>query len=175
MARKNEAHDIVMESLTIALLALMEAKPLSSINITELCKRAGVSRVSFYRNFASLSDILVRHLVKCTDDWWAVFSQKPQEEFYRDFLEELLTQYRRNEKLIKLLYSNGASYVLKEHIFACCGLSLAKERDALDAFARAALAGALYGILDEWIKRGMRNLPEGFSLRKIMAEVIAGE
>ena len=45
--RKNEAHDMVMESLTQALLQLMEKKPLSKINVSELCTRAGVGRVSF--------------------------------------------------------------------------------------------------------------------------------
>ena len=47
MARKNEAHDMVMESLTEALLQLMRTKPLSEISVSELCDKAGVSRVSF--------------------------------------------------------------------------------------------------------------------------------
>ena len=47
MARKNEAHDAVVESLTQALLLMMEQKPLAQINISELCEKAGVSRVSF--------------------------------------------------------------------------------------------------------------------------------
>ena len=59
MARKNEAHDAVVESLTQALLLMMEQKPLAQINISELCEKAGVSRVSFYRNFDSLHRRLV--------------------------------------------------------------------------------------------------------------------
>lgn len=167
MARKNEAHDMVVESLTEALLKLMEKKPLSKINVSELCSRAGVGRVSFYRNYDSMQDILVHYLNKCTDDWWQDFSQKSEYEFYRTFLIELLEQYRKTEKLIKLLYRNDVSYLLKEHIFACCGLK--SEHDDEDAYTRAVLAGSVYGLVDEWIRRGMKDLPKGFSFRKIVS------
>lgn len=41
-----------------ALLDLLEEKPLDEITITELAKRAGVSRASFYRNFENIYDVL---------------------------------------------------------------------------------------------------------------------
>lgn len=164
MARKNEAHDMVIESLTEALLQLMEKKPLSEINISELCSRAGVSRVSFYRNFKSMQDILVGHLSKCTDDWWQEFSKKPEEDFYHIFWSELIQQYLKNQKLIRLLYQSNASYLLKEHIFACCDLN--SEHDDDDAYARAILAGSIYGLVDEWIRRGMKDFPKDFSIHK---------
>ena len=163
MARKNEAHDVVVESLTQALLQLMEKKPLAQINVSELCSRAGVGRVSFYRNYDSMEEILVHYLKKCTDDWWIEFSKKPQEEFYATFWPELLAEYRKNENLIKLFYQNNASHLIKEHIFACCMSDAAGTEE--DAYTRAALAGALYGMVDEWIKRGMGQFPENVSLR----------
>ena len=163
--RKNEAHEMVVESLTQALLQLMEKKPLSKINVSELCSRAGVGRISFYRNFDSMDEILVRHLKKCTDDWWEDFVQRDADEFYNDFWPELLEQYRKNGHLIRLLYQNNASHLIKDHIFACCMSDAAGTEE--DAYTRAALAGALYGMVDEWIKRGMGQFPENFSIRKI--------
>lgn len=163
--RKNEAHEMVVESLAQALLQLMEKKPLNKINVSELCSRAGVGRISFYRNFDSLDEILVQHLKKCTDDWWADFVQREAEGFYNDFWPELLEQYRKNAHLIQLLYQNNASHLIKDHIFACC--QPAGEVSVDEAYSRAALAGALYGMVDEWIKRGMGELPENFSFRKI--------
>ena len=65
---KNEiANNIVKESLTDALFTLMSNKEFNDITITELSKKAGVSRLSFYRNdlpmdfgFKSSSRIIVR-------------------------------------------------------------------------------------------------------------------
>lgn len=160
---------MVVESLTSALLQLMSKKPLSEINVSELCDRAGVSRVSFYRNFNSMKEILVNNLNQRTDKWWLEISLKNEDEFYQSFWSELLEVYRKNEKLIKLLYANNASHILKEHIFACCAPE--KESMEANAYARAALAGAIYGLVDEWIRRGMHDFPNDFSLRH-MAEKI---
>ena len=38
----------------------------------------------------------------------------------------------------------------------------------LEAYQRAALAGALYGIIDEWIRRGMGDIPTELSLRSML-------
>ena len=92
MARRNEAHDVVVESITGALLILMQKKPLNEINVSELCTKAGVSRVSFYRNFTSLEDILTKYLKKCTDDWWTEFSKKSEDDIRQSFWKELLNQ-----------------------------------------------------------------------------------
>jgi AcrR family transcriptional regulator len=169
MKRKNEAHELVIESLIEALLQLMEKKPLSEINITELCARAGVSRVSFYRNFKSMQDILVFQLSKSTNIWWAEFSKKEHDEFYQTFWAELLEQYRMNERLVNLIYKNNVSHLLKEHIFNCCGLN--SKLDDNESYSRAVLAGAIYGLVDEWIKRGMQDFPKDFSIKKIAREM----
>ena len=162
MATRNELHDMVIESLTEALLQLMKKKPLAQITVSELCKKAGVSRISFYRNFESMQDILIQYLTACTDEWWAEFSTRPESELFDSFWAELLVQYRRHSELIHLIYDNQVSYVMKEHIFSCCGLK--QEPPAEDCYARAVLAGAVYGMVDQWIRLGMKEIPEDFSI-----------
>lgn len=164
--RESSVHTTVVESLTEALLQLAAQKPIKDVNVSELCTRAGVSRVSFYRNFKSKEDILVQHLSACTDAWWAEFFKLPEQEFYARFWPELLELYRQNRELILLLYQNDASHLLKDHIFQCCRFG--KEADERDAYTRAALAGALYGIVDEWVRRGMGEIPAGISLREMI-------
>ncbi|MBR5947774.1 MAG: TetR/AcrR family transcriptional regulator [Clostridia bacterium] len=168
MERKNAAHEVVVESMTEALLLLMQQKPLAEITISELCEKAGVSRISFYRNFASADDILIQHLTACTNNWWKSYSRRTEEDFYRNFWSELLAEYRKNRELILLIYRNGRSHIIKEHIFACCSVQTAA--DEREAYLRAALAGALYGLVDEWIRRGMGTLPKDFSLHDLRFE-----
>ncbi len=166
MKRKNEAHEIVTESITQALLILMKKKRLCDINVSELCQKAGVSRVSFYRNFNSLDDILTKYLKKCTDDWWEEFSKKSEEEFHETFWQELLNQYRKNTELIHLLTENNVTYILKDHIFSCCGPK--DTQDEKTAYICAAVAGAIYGFVDEWIKRGMSEKIPNLDLRQMI-------
>lgn len=62
----------VKRSITSALIALAEKKPLSDITITELVKKAGVARASFYRNYTSKEDVLLAMVRGILDE----FSQK---------------------------------------------------------------------------------------------------
>lgn len=57
-----EARQVARESMEIALLTLLEKKPLGDITISELVTKAGVSRNAFYRNYNSKEAIL-EHLL----------------------------------------------------------------------------------------------------------------
>lgn len=64
MAATNHARAIKQDSqdyLTTALLQLLATKDLNDITVTQVVKRAGVSRMAFYRNFQTLDDILLAY------------------------------------------------------------------------------------------------------------------
>lgn len=54
----NEANGITRESICTALLELLNTKEFKDISISELVRRAGVSRQSFYRNYKSKEDVI---------------------------------------------------------------------------------------------------------------------
>ena len=53
-----ESNFLTREAIETALLQLLEKKDLAKISISELVKRAGVSRAAFYRNYDSKEEIL---------------------------------------------------------------------------------------------------------------------
>ena len=53
-----ESNLLTREAIETALLQLLEKKELTKISISELVKRAGVSRAAFYRNYDSKEEIL---------------------------------------------------------------------------------------------------------------------
>lgn len=64
MAATQHAQNIKQDSqnyLATALLQLLETKDLSDLTVTAVVKRAGVSRMAFYRNFTTLADVLTAH------------------------------------------------------------------------------------------------------------------
>ena len=68
---KNEyKNSIVKESFTDALFNLMTKKDFNNITISELSKKAGVSRLSFYRNYNSKEDIIINYLDTTANLWW---------------------------------------------------------------------------------------------------------
>ena len=65
---KKNLNFVIKESLTEALFILMRKKPFEEITITEISKLAGVSRISFYRNFDSKEDVLVKYIFEKSMD-----------------------------------------------------------------------------------------------------------
>lgn len=55
---KTQKEKYVEEYIISALFKLMERKTYESISITEITNKAGVGRISFYRNFDSKEDIV---------------------------------------------------------------------------------------------------------------------
>lgn len=58
MDKRKEANKRVKESITTTLLHLLNEKSISKISISEIISKAGVARVSFYRNYASKEDVI---------------------------------------------------------------------------------------------------------------------
>ena len=59
MTRINPKNIVVKESITQALLILMENKDFEKITITDIVNKAGVVRMSFYRNYTSKEDVIL--------------------------------------------------------------------------------------------------------------------
>ena len=165
MRKSNSNHDLVIDSLQEALLQLMEVKKIDNITISELCRKAGVSRISFYRNYDYISDILVKFLSADLDYWWRENSGERAEDM-SVFWKKLFTHLKQHEHVIKLIYHSNASFILKDIVFSSCGPIYSQTDE--EAYARAMLAGVIFGYTDEWIKRGMKSYPEYISLSSIL-------
>lgn len=144
----------VCAQVTTALLKLMETSQYHTINISELATAAQVSRSSVYRNFVDKDDILRRHLKKLIEAWKQNFEASPGQ----DFSGSLLRHFFANRDFYLLLYRSDLSWMLHESIKNACGLK--PDMPSVIAYGTASFAGALFGWVDEWISRGMKETPE---------------
>ena len=53
--------DSTKQNVVNSLLTLLEEKPMDDITISELTQLAGISRMTFYRNYSCKEDILSEH------------------------------------------------------------------------------------------------------------------
>ena len=54
----DDGNGATQEYIITALLQLLHKKAFAQISVTEVCRKAGVSRMSFYRHFESREDVL---------------------------------------------------------------------------------------------------------------------
>lgn len=64
MNKREELNKIVKDSIAQSIFQLMKRKRFSDITITEIVKKAGVARASFYRNFAYKEDAVSYYIIE---------------------------------------------------------------------------------------------------------------
>ena len=126
-----------------ALLQLMQKKAFDRISITELCRKAGVSRMSFYRNFESKEAVLKKWCARITDR----------------FVAESGINYRNNTMKE---YFNTLFRIVKDDIDR---VFFETYRDVYDEYKMHFITGGIFNAYVLWIENGLRETPEELSLK----------
>ena len=64
-----ETKEFTKNCIMDALVQLMHTKDYNDITITDITKRAGVSRMSYYRNYKSKDDILLDYMYRILKEY----------------------------------------------------------------------------------------------------------
>lgn len=67
MTQKTISHELAKEYIFTALMLLMEKQDYEKITITDIARRAGVSRMTYYRVYQDKDDIIKTHLIEAFD------------------------------------------------------------------------------------------------------------
>jgi AcrR family transcriptional regulator len=59
---RNKQNQTARERIVSAMMELIKKKPMSTIEIQELTEKAGVSRMTFYRNYSSREDVFLSRI-----------------------------------------------------------------------------------------------------------------
>ena len=158
MKRKNETNCLVKEWIATALIELMKTRDYNSITITDITKRAGVSRMTYYRNYSSKEDILNQYMdgigTAIHEKIAAKITRNELHSYYRSLFEQLgahrdlgMTAHRAHLAELILLNINKNMALT----FPAEGTS------TVERYRHFYMAGAFYNVLMEWVKGGMQE------------------
>ena len=154
MERKN--NKIVTESITLALIQLMEKKDFHDISITELTKRAGVGRVSFYRNFEDKTDVLRKYLNDIQYEFMLSREANRRDNDFMEYITELFAHLYNYKELANLLLKADMFYLVKEQFdYVFDKLKTTSEEE----YAFFFLSGGLYNAFYYWSLGDFRETP----------------
>ncbi len=145
----------VINHITDALIELMEKKPFHDISISELCGLAGVGRASFYRNFETKEAVLQKHLEEIWHDWAKDYESKNEKSY---FVESLLKCFYKYKDFNLLLYRHNLSGLIYEVVR--WGTKIDESETNVESYMKSAIAGTVFGLVDEWMRRGMQETPD---------------
>ncbi len=150
-----------------AMLQLMRNKSYHDISITEICERAGVSRMSFYRHFDSRLEILREHAKQITDEFLRTSGITARHWSRKEFFVLLFTHLQRQKDVALLLSRDDLLFIIKDEMDRVFQLSYAGVYNDYRAYY---ISGGLYNVFLRWLQTGCRETPEEIagSLRDIL-------
>lgn len=139
-----ESNTITRESVQEALFYLMNTTDYDDIRITDIIKKAGISRSAFYRNFKSKDDIL--------KDYIGDFSELTFHSFSRDVRENwrtYLTAIKENKTKLEILIKAKREQLLLDKLNELVDYSSGTD------FSKAIPHGYIFNITIYWVKCGL--------------------
>lgn len=170
--RKNQSNKLARECIVTALMQLLKEKPLSAISISELTERAGVSRMTYYRNYQSKEDIFSSYLEEALADY-----QKEARELSLDKhiyapanLFHCFSYFEKHKEFLDSLFKSGYGHLLLTAISQYMIEVWYKPEDGIEKYyGLQAFAGALYNLYISWASNGSKETPE--ELVKILRRI----
>ena len=69
-----QKNSYVRQQITDTLIGMLKEKSIQEISVSDLTDRAGVGRVSFYRNYADKEDVLRQESARLLQQWGILFA-----------------------------------------------------------------------------------------------------
>ncbi len=144
--------DTTKEALFTALMLLIGQKEYDKITITDITRKAGVSRMSFYRVYHSKEDILL----DAVDRLFSEFQEEFKCEVSEDFIIKYCDRIKEKKNLIIGLEKAGCDeklfdIILKYHKMIyerCIGKEMLSDKDMLFLYYHV---GGIHRMIKYWV------------------------
>ncbi len=152
-----QAEKYVDEYITNALFTLMKRKKYDDISITEITNKAGVGRVSFYRNFNSKEDIIKNWIEDTTNNFLKSSDINFKKDSTKDYFIKLFNHLEKYKEESFLIYKANLIHLLKS-VFENKLLSIHQKE--YDNYKSYFLAGGIFNVYYFWLINGCKESSE---------------
>lgn len=155
-----------------ALAELMKEKEYGKIKINELCERAKLGRVTFYRHYDTIDDVLRKKI----DDMLLEFKG-----YYAEFKQQapdtpglflpLLSFFYVNPTIVRLIFQSRQLYILKESMYDFFKAFDEQCNCTNTDYLVTIRVSVFLGILEKWVTDGM-NIPPDDLIKTIKQDMM---
>ncbi len=170
--KEYEQTDYTKHYIVEALFRLMKEQEFSAISVTDIAKKAGVGRATFYRCFKSKEEVIVYYFRQKTQTFLQNRLYRPRYE--SDYYEVMLSVFqmlKEEKEFVKLLQTAHLEYLYVDYINQKFARLDSFSKD--NAYTPYVYAGALYNVSMQWLKNDCKEPPE--TLAAAMFTMIYGK
>ena len=150
--------EFLKECLADTLIKLLKTKPIEKITVPEIAETASVGRTTYFRNFTTKNEALTFKIVRLWERW---AEEHNLAERRRYTLNNALDFFQFNYSIrdfLTLLYEKNLQSALYDAFYSI--MVSQYGANAVECYKSRFYSYGLFGLLDEWIKRGFYESPE---------------
>lgn len=152
-----------------ALARLQKTKNFNDINISEVIKKAGISRATFYRNFSSKEDIIKIKIKSLFTEFYLdmidYYKQNvPEDELF--LIQSFFKKVDEETELVDLVIEANLEYSMIEgihHIITTHNkmfYPIVETKKATEDYTMDIVSSSAWTILSRWHKTGKQETPQ---------------
>ena len=150
-----QAKRITKECIETALIQLLERKDMTAISISEIVKKAGVSRTAFYAHYETKEDVVKSALRDTITQIDQIATGDPrQETFWKTLFEET----GKLADPFRILLKAGMGQQILTEISE--KIASGVPRDTLHRYNEYLWVGAIYNVLTHWVTEEHQETPD---------------
>ncbi len=155
--RSHESSSMIYQ----ALKELMDEKDYSKIKINELCDRAKLGRVTFYRHYDTIDDVLRKKFDDLLTDFKSYFAEYRRENpFNLGLFLPLLKFFYVHPTVIHLIFKSKQLHIMKDSMYEFFK-DFDKDNNCVNTDYLIVIRVSVFlGILEKWSADGMNILPD---------------
>lgn len=161
-----------------ALVRLHNTKHYNEINISEIIKKAGISRATFYRNFHSKEDIIRKKVETFFTDFYVDMieyykKEKPEDELF--LIQSFFGKIDTEINLMNLVIESKQEHIMIDGILSIINMHnkmfypIVKTDKNTEEYTMDIVSSSAWTILSRWHKRGRNETPEELAKMYISA------
>lgn len=158
MDKRKEANMRVKSSITKTLFELMHEKSFADITITELIGRAGVARVSFYRNYESKEDVLLTLINDVLEQFRSTVDTEAESYYTYENVRRSFEYFKEYGGFLLDLYQFGYGSILLERLNRFHEeVAGTMPNHSIEKYRLYMYMGALFNTAVIWIRNGAKE------------------
>lgn len=161
MSRTAKTTEFLKECMSDSLLKLMKNKSIEKITVDEITKNAGVGRATWFRNFGSKNEAITFKYIQLWVRWADEHGIKERYRFSVENAKDFFEFNYSIQSLHKNVYSANMQSSLYDAFYLVMTPLFVANAD--ECYQSRFFSYGLFGLLDEWIKRGFHESPQEMS------------
>ena len=160
--------------ISLALISLMYKKGYDEITVKEICEKAGVSRMSFYRYFDKKEDVFIDYCDARFEEFYDEYLNQSMVTL-EEFVLDTFKFFKKYNRQLMILRQAGKEQILVKQFNGYAKYLILHNNNKLVLEQRKNpvigpfLAGGLYNVLTTWLDDGMEQSPE--EMRDLLLQI----